>query len=239
MTPQERELLSTFLQQLKQTQAGQKDTDADAMIRETCAAQPDAAYLLVQRAMGLDLAVQAAQAQIEKLQAQVGTLQTEVDRLRPVAKPAASSGFLDGPNVWGRQSTSLSPTPPASASRPAMQPLAAAQAAPAAPAAPAASAWGSGILGSVATTAAGVVAGTLLYQGIQGLMGHHNPATAAAQGAQPATGPMSAPPADTAPPSQVAYQDAPPSYTQESPASSDDTYYAASDDFGGDDGDFA
>jgi len=45
-----------------------------------------------------------------------------------------------------------------------------------APAAPAAAApWGSSVMGSVATTAAGVVAGSFLFQGIQNLMGHHNP----------------------------------------------------------------
>jgi hypothetical protein len=37
-----------------------------------------------------------------------------------------------------------------------------------------ASSWGSGILGNVATTAAGVVAGSFLFQGIENLMGHHN-----------------------------------------------------------------
>ena len=32
------------------------------------------------------------------------------------------------------------------------------------------------MLGNIATTAAGVVAGSFLFQGIQGHMGHHNPA---------------------------------------------------------------
>ncbi len=157
MTPQERELLSTFLQQLKQTQAGLKDSEAEALIREACALQPDAAYLLVQRTMGLDFAVQAAQAQIDKLQAQTDKLQAELEPLRASAKPASSS-FLDSPNVWGRQAAPLSPAPPAPASRPAMQPAAVAAAPVAqtpAPASAPASAWGSGILGSVATTAAG------------------------------------------------------------------------------------
>ena len=57
MTPKERELLQNFLQQLEQTQAGAKDAQAEGMIREASARQPDAAYLLVQRAMGLDLAL--------------------------------------------------------------------------------------------------------------------------------------------------------------------------------------
>ena len=56
---------------------------------------------------------------------------------------------------------------------------------PIAPAAPAAPAWGSSMLGTVATTAAGVVAGSFLFQGIQGLMGHHNQAPNAATNPPP------------------------------------------------------
>ena len=66
MTPQERELLTTFLQQMTQAQAGQKDAEAEAMIREATAKQPDAVYLLVQRAMGLEYALQVAHSEAEK-----------------------------------------------------------------------------------------------------------------------------------------------------------------------------
>jgi hypothetical protein len=163
MTPQEREPLSAFLQQMTQMQSGQKDAEADALIREACVRQPDAAYLLVQRAMGLDYALQAAQAQTAKLQA-------ELDQLRP----SAPNSFLGTSNTWGRQvpapNAALAPLAPAA--RPAAQPTSAA-------AAPASS-WGSGMLGSIATTAAGVVAGSLLFQGMQGLMGHHSQSANAA-----------------------------------------------------------
>ena len=40
------------------------------------------------------------------------------------------------------------------------------------------------MLGSIATTAAGVVAGSLLFQGMQGLMGHHNQNATAPQPAR-------------------------------------------------------
>ena len=164
MTPQEREHLTAFLQQMTQTQVGQKDAEADALIREAAARQPDAAYLLVQRAMALDYALQATQAQSAKLQA-------ELDQSRPPAR----SSFLDTSNAWGR---------PMPAQGTAQAPLAQAAPGRAAGLAAPASSWGSGILGTVATTAAGVVAGSLLFQGIQGLMGHHNsPANA---GANPA-----------------------------------------------------
>jgi len=70
MNLQEREQLTTFLQQLAQVQAGAKDEEAQAMIASTFARQPDAAYLVVQRALLLDAAVQNAQAQITELKAQ-------------------------------------------------------------------------------------------------------------------------------------------------------------------------
>jgi hypothetical protein len=144
MTPQERQLLTTFLQQLAQTRADPKDPEADALIREAISRLPDANYLLVQRAVGLDLALKAAQAQAEKLQA-------ELD----LAKRGNEKSFVGNANSWGR-------SPPA------------ANAAQRASASSSPSPWGSGMLANLATTAAGVVAGSFLYQGIQNLMGHHN-----------------------------------------------------------------
>lgn len=151
MNPQERDQLSLFLQQLTQAQAGQKDSEAEALIKDACARQGDAAYLLVQRAMQLEHALQAVQSQASKLQGEINQLRS-----------GTQSGFLD--NAWGR---------------PAQAPIAGAAQAQAQvqgqpPAARPASSWGTGILGNVATTAAGVVAGSFLFQGIESLMGHHN-----------------------------------------------------------------
>jgi uncharacterized protein len=159
MNTQEREQLSRFLQQLAQAQAVQKDSEADALIREACLRQPDAAYLLVQRAMLLDQALKNSGAQVSRLQG-------ELDQLRDQAR-SGSGGFLD-PNAWGN----------APATRPNPPPQAPLYSAPPAPvtapaAAPAPSAWGSGMLGNIATTAAGVVAGGFLFQGIEHLLGNH------------------------------------------------------------------
>ena len=63
MNPQEKELLARFLEQLTTAQAGQKDREAESLIREAVARQPDAAYLLVQRALQLDQALQLTQAE--------------------------------------------------------------------------------------------------------------------------------------------------------------------------------
>jgi hypothetical protein len=168
MNLQEREQLSHFLQQLTQASTGQKDAEAEALIRDAGARQPDAAYLLVQRAMQLEQALQMVQSQASKLQA-------EMDQMRSSAR----TGFLDQPNSWGRQAVQAAPGAALQPQfQPQFQPQAQAQAqapqfqAPQA-ASPAASSWGSGMLGNVATTAAGVVAGSLLFQGIGNLMGHH------------------------------------------------------------------
>jgi len=166
MNLQEREQLTHFLQQLTQAQAGQKDAEAEALIRDASARQPDAAYLLVQRALQLEQALQVVQAQANKLQA-------ELEQTRSGAR----SGFLDQTNAWGRPAAVQAA--PGAVAQPQVQ-------APPPAASPAAS-WGSGMLGNVATTAAGVVAGSFLFQGIGNLMGHHQQGTGwgAAGAAQP------------------------------------------------------
>lgn len=155
MNLQERDQLNVFLQQLMQVQASQKDAEAETLIRDACARQPDAGYLLVQRAMQLEYAMQAMKDRCAQLQA-------ELDK----ARPAGQSGFMNDVNAWGR--SPQAPAAPTVGS--SVQPRAQAPVAAAAPA----SSWGSGILGNVATTAAGVVAGSFLFQGMQNLMGHHN-----------------------------------------------------------------
>ncbi|BDT68971.1 hypothetical protein os1_31580 [Comamonadaceae bacterium OS-1] len=149
----EREQLSRFLQQLAQAQAGAKDPEAQALIAEAVARQPDAAYLLVQRCLLQDNALQTAQAQIASLQAELQQ-----------AKPAAN--FLDA-NGWGR-------APVAPTVAPAAPAMAYAPAPPYPQAAPAPSRFQApSFLTSMATTAAGVAAGAFLFQGIESLMGHH------------------------------------------------------------------
>ena len=167
MNPQEKELLTRFLEQLTAARAGQKDPDADALIREAVARQPDAAYLLVQRALQLDQAFQATQTQVTKLQ-------NELDQSRS-SGARTSSGFLGDPYAWGSRPTGAPPVGQGVA------PQQQATATPAASAAPVTrpSPWGSNLLGTAAMTAAGVVAGSFLYQGIQGLMNRDDQQTAA------------------------------------------------------------
>jgi hypothetical protein len=150
MTLQERELLERFLQQMAAARPEQKDGEAEALIKEAVARQPDAVYLLVQRAIQLEQALQATQVQTQKLQA-------ELDQSRP----ASRGGFLNDA-TWGSQPRA----PAVQGSAPMPSASAAAAGAPG-------RAWGGGgMLGNIATTAAGVVAGSFLFQGIDRLMHH-------------------------------------------------------------------
>lgn len=158
MNAQERELLTGFLHQLQQANANPKDAEAQALIRAAITKCPDADYLLVQRAVGMNLALAAAQAEIAKLQAE-----------RDQARPVTGTGFLGNSASWGRSTAaSNSPEPalrPAQAADPRISRAAGTPAAQP-------SAWGSGMLTTLATTAVGVVAGSFLYQGIQNMMGN-------------------------------------------------------------------
>ncbi|MES2561222.1 MAG: DUF2076 family protein [Pseudomonadota bacterium] len=219
MTPLEKQLLERFLQQLTAAQAGQKDPEADASIRGACARQPEAAYLLVQRAIQLEQAFEAARMEAQRLQ-------TELDQ----ARSGSPKSFLGDSYAWGSQaqapasvkqpatSSGRQPIPGVSSMNAAAPPVAAAVPARAAP-----GPWGGGsLLGTMATTAAGVVAGSFLYQGIQSMMNKDN-ASASTEGTHSAQN--ETPPHDS--PEEIA-QDNAADYSGDSFA-----------DAGGDSGDFS
>jgi hypothetical protein len=183
MTPQEKELLQRFLADMAGARAGQKDPEAEALIREAVSRHPDAAYLLVQRALQLDQVLQMRETEVRKLQ-------NELAQAKAGGAAPAAGGFIGDPYAWGSQARSAPPAAAQSAGSapiPGVQPQAGGiqpQAGGVQPQAavqqPASRPWGgSSMLGTVATTAAGVVAGSFLYQGIQNLM-HHNDQPAAA-----------------------------------------------------------
>ena len=105
MTPQETQWLDDLLQRLAAVQGVQKDPQAVAMIRERLAGQPDAIYLLVQRALLLEHALADAQQQIAQLsQAQ--------------QQPGGGSFLGGAPGIdWGR-APQLQPQPYASQAMP-------------------------------------------------------------------------------------------------------------------------
>jgi hypothetical protein len=128
MTADERDALQTFLRQVLQRSAVAKDPVAHNLIQQACAHHPDALYLLVQKALGSHLALQAALARNTELQSQLGLSGA---RSMPSAEVAVDSPVKTAP--------------------------------------PAVSLWGAGMLGVLAGTAVGVVAGSWLLPDIDAL----------------------------------------------------------------------
>jgi uncharacterized protein len=186
MTPQERSLLESFLAQLVQVRSVNKDPEAQRLIEQAVEQQPDATYLVVQRALLLNQALEQAKARIAALE------QAETGRDRGFLDPSASG--------WGNQSSGPASGQvagyrgqPASAPAYAGTPQGGApQYAPAygvppgygpafgappgyAPAygAPPMGGGFSSFLGQAAATAAGVAGGEFLFQGIENMFGHH------------------------------------------------------------------
>lgn len=147
MTSDERALLVGFLDQLIAARAGAKDAEAQALIARACERQPDACYLLAQRALQLEQALQIAQAELRRREAQ------------------GSGGSLGDANAWGRSSATTSPSG-ARVSAPGERPATDASG-PRSAAQPQRS---GGLLGSAAAAAAGVVAGSFIFQGVQRLL---------------------------------------------------------------------
>lgn len=168
MSPQETQLLQNFLAQLVQVQGVSKDAQADSLISAALGRQPDAGYLLVQRALLLEQALAAANSQLASLQA-------DLRELRALQAATGSAGFLDAAaGAWGNSASSrplhlpAAGAPAAPASISATSP----QTAPgyAAAAAPSGFLGGGNMLGTVAATAAGVAAGAFLFQGLGHLL---------------------------------------------------------------------
>lgn len=155
MNPSDSHKLHDFLAQLVQACGIQKDPEADALIQRAVAQQPDAAYLLVQRALLMEQALESAKAQIAALESQ---LQQQGSR----------GGFLD-PYSWGNRRHASHPQShhmhyqhamPGSMGRGMGGFLR--------------GGGGGGLLGSIAATAAGVAAGSFLFHGLDNLFHDHD-----------------------------------------------------------------
>src|ERR1700751_1929386 len=88
MNPQEKELLTTLLDRVKNAPRPDKDSEADALIRQAMVAQPDLPYYLTQTVLIQDLSLHQAQQRIADLEKQLTDAQQ-------AAKPTVGS-FLGG-----------------------------------------------------------------------------------------------------------------------------------------------
>lgn len=148
MSPQDERMLHDFLGQLVQARGVQKDPEADALIQRAVQQQPDAAYLLVQRALLMEQALDSARAHIAELES---ALQ---GRQQP-----SRGGFLE--NVWGHGRRQQTPQH-YQHHQPSYQ-----------HALPGSYGRGSGFLGTMAATAAGVAAGSFLFHGLDNFFHDH------------------------------------------------------------------
>ena len=165
MNQQERDQLSQLLKPLVEFKLSNKDAEAESFIRDAVARQPDAAYLLVQRVLLLEHALNGAKARIDELQKQLQNSQ-----------PGQASGSFLGSDPWAQPAAAGAPVPGVGAyQQPRYAPPAQAPYQPQAQAQPSGGIFGGGssFLGNIATTAAGVAAGGFLFQGIENLLGHH------------------------------------------------------------------
>jgi len=188
MTPQEKDLITTLLARLKNAGGGQaKDSEADALIRQAVAEQPDMPYYLVQTVLIQDLSLHNAQNRIADLEKQLAdaqqaakpTVSSFLGGLFGSRPPAPAGGGGPGPaGPWSR-SPQVAAAPPA---QPYGQPGYAqpgygqpgyGQQMPGGGGFMGGMGGGGGFLRSAAATAAGVAGGALLFQGIESLFGSH------------------------------------------------------------------
>ncbi|WP_031435613.1 DUF2076 domain-containing protein [Methylomarinum vadi] len=160
MNTQEREKLSQFLQQLVDVKLTEKDQEADKYISSAISNQPDATYLLVQKCLIQDQALHAAQVQIADLQQQL--------RQQKNATASGSDFLHNDPWATPKKENSV----PGADSYQVPSASDNANFSRMSPQNPGAG-FGSSFLGNIASTAAGVVAGSFLYHGIGNLLGHH------------------------------------------------------------------
>ncbi len=183
MNPQEKELLTTLLDRVKNAPRQDKDAEADDLIRQALAARPDLPYYLTQTVLIQDLSLHQAQQRIADLEKQLAdaqqaakpTMGSFLGGLFGSRPPAQASGSSPAGRPWTR-SPQVAAAPPA---QPYGQPGYASP--PGYGQQPMGGGFmgggmggaGGGFLRSAAATAAGVAGGALLFQGISSLFGNH------------------------------------------------------------------
>ena len=178
MTPQEEQLLNSLIDRLNQTALQEKDPDAEALLNQRLAGNPDSLYMLAQTVLVQNMALDQAKAQVNQLQQQLQQLQQQ----RP--QPAHTTSFLG--RLLGERDDEPVPPPqqqqaPASGYQqvppqytPPPPQYAAPQYGPAGYppqyVAPYASAGQPSFLRGAFQTAAGVAAGALAFEGIESML---------------------------------------------------------------------
>jgi hypothetical protein len=171
MTPQEQQLLKGLTDRVNQTQLTDKDPEAEQFIFQQLGRNTDSLYILGQTVLVQQFALDNATKQLADLKQQLDQAKLDLDHSRQVAQqPVKHTSFLG--SLLGTDT----PAPPPPQYQPVQnyappqqyaQPIQYTQ--PAAFGAPAMG-GGGGFLRSAMTTAAGVAAGAMAFEGIESLM---------------------------------------------------------------------
>lgn len=161
MSPSDTQKLHEFLAQLVQARGVQKDPEADALIRRAVEQQPDAAYLLVQRALLMEQALDAARSRIAMLESQLHNEQR------------SGGSFLD-PATWGNRHRAHHTSHPSYQQPHHMSWQHAFPGFSNRSGGFLGGGGGGGLLGSIAATAAGVAAGSFLFHGLDNIFHDHD-----------------------------------------------------------------
>src|ERR1700677_553837 len=164
MTPQEESMLNDLISRVGQTRLSEKDPDAEQLLNQGLGRNPDALYILAQTVLVQKYALEQSQAQLQQLQQQQQTPQ-----------PARSTSFLG--SLLGHRDPAPPPPPPlppqpsyGAPPPPYGQPYGQQWGPPPGYGAPPPQGGGPSFLRSAATTAAGVAAGALAFEGVESLM---------------------------------------------------------------------
>ena len=164
MTPQEESMLNDLVGRVEQTQLTEKDPEAEQLLVQRLGRNPNALYILAQTVLVQKYALEQATSQINQLRQQA----------QAPAQPAHTTSFLG--SLLGHRDPAPppppSPAPPppgygAAPAQPYTQPWSPVPTYGAPPSPPG---GGSSFLRTAATTAAGVAAGALAFEGVESLM---------------------------------------------------------------------
>ncbi len=161
MTPQEELMLNDLIGRVEQTQLTEKDPEAEQLLNQSLARNPNALYVLAQTVLVQKYALDQATAQINQLR--------QGQQQQQQQQPAHSTSFLG--NLLGHREAAPPPPPPPPSPGYGAPPYAQPWSPVSSYGAPAPVAGGGGsFLRTAATTAAGVAAGALAFQGVESLL---------------------------------------------------------------------
>ena len=187
MTPQETQLVNDLFDRLAKLESAPRDPAAEHLMADGLQRAPHAIYALVQTALVQDEALKRANARIEELQAQVTSAEAEeqppasfLDTVREavggraaarasVPSVRAPEPGVRSPNLQPQETQSQNIQPQGNQPQPGFP-------SPPSAAYPGAAPFGSGgsFLGNAASTAAGVIGGSLLLNSVRSMFGQRS-----------------------------------------------------------------